>query len=147
MRHRVQKLLHDFQGRQVARQRLPKWLATLMPIMGMSAVCGLTFACFLVLWTIHRALHPEISFTGLSSAAFILMFFPTFFGSMVPAFMLLNFVFVRIVPLKRIFDKAAEGIPVASYQASMTGLGRAAIIIVPPALTLAIIGAIEPWAY
>jgi hypothetical protein len=137
----------DFHARQVARARLPIWLALLMPFMALSSVFGLTTGFVTVLWTLHRALHPDISFTSKSDVAFPLMVFPAFLGAAAPALMLLNFVLARIPLLRRIFEGNAEGVKGASYQASMSALWKVARILVPPALVLSLLGATEPWAF
>jgi hypothetical protein len=142
MRNRVQKALGDFRARQAARRRLPIWLALLMPIMAISAELGLTFVCIVLLWTIHRALHSASTL----GAAFILIFFSSFFFAIAPALMLLNFLLAQIPSLRRIFDRNAEGVPGASYRAAMKALWKVAKIIMPPALALGLLGAIEPWA-
>jgi ABC-type dipeptide/oligopeptide/nickel transport system permease component len=117
-----------------------------MPLLALSSIFGLTIATILVLWALHRVLHPDILFTS-RSVAFVLITFPAFFGATAPALMLLNFVLGRIPPLRRIFEKNAEGVQGGSYQASMDGLWKVAKILVPPALILSLIGATEPWAF
>jgi len=75
------------------------------------------------------------------------MFFPPFFGVLAPALMLLNLCLHGIPPLRRIFEENSKGVPGASYDKAMSGLRKAAAILVPPSLLLALIGAIEPWAF
>jgi hypothetical protein len=118
-----------------------------MPFTALSSVFGLTIGCVTVLWTLHRALHPGISFASKSDVTFPLIVFPAFLGAVAPALMLLNFVLARIPPLRRIFEGNAEGVKGASYQASMSALWKVARILVPPALVLSLLGAIEPWAF
>ncbi len=129
-----------------ARGRLPIWLALLMPFMALLSVFGLTIGFVTVLWTLHRARHPDISFASKSDVAFPLIVFPAFLGAVAPALMLLNFALACIPPLRRIFEGNAEGVKWASYQASMSALWKVARIHVPPALVLALLGAVEPWA-
>jgi hypothetical protein len=126
--------------------RLPMWLRFLMPLMAMSFVLAFTAASVALLWLLHWHLHPGMSFAALSGAAFSLMFYPSFFGVLAPALMLLNLC-LRVIPsLRRIFDESSRGVPRASYQKSMSGLRKLAMMLVPPALILALIGATEPWA-
>ena len=70
----------------------------------------------------------------------------SFFFAIAPALMLLNFLLAQIPSLRRIFDRNAEGVPGASYRAAMKALWKVAKIIIPPALALGLLGAIEPWA-
>jgi hypothetical protein len=137
----------DFHARQGARGRLPIWLALLMPFMALLSVFGLTIGFVTVLWTIHRALHPDISFASKSDVAFPLIVFPAFLGAVAPALMLLNFALACIPPLRRIFEGNAEGVKWAAHQASISALWKVARILVPPALVLALLGAVEPWAF
>jgi hypothetical protein len=126
--------------------RLPVWLGLLMPLMVMSTVLALTAGSIALLWSLHQALHPGISFRTLSGGAFALMFFPPFFGVLAPALMLLNLCLHGIPPLRRIFEENSKGVPGASYDKAMSGLRKAAAVLVPPSFLLALIGAIEPWA-
>ena len=71
----------DFQARQVARMRLPSWLAMLMPLFSMMSILVVTLASVMVLWALHRALHPEISFEAMPGIAKGLILFPSFFGT------------------------------------------------------------------
>jgi hypothetical protein len=118
-----------------------------MPLMGMSTVLALTAASVAVLWSLHRTVHPGISFGTISGRALALMFFPSFFGVLAPALMLLNLCLRGIPPLRRIFEENSKGVPGASYEESMSSLRKLAVVLVPPALLLALIGAIEPWAF
>src|SRR4051812_47326064 len=111
----LQTYAKGFQARHAARGRLPIWLALLMPIMVISTVLLLTVSSIFVFWRVHLIFHPEISFSAMSGAAFILIFFASFIGSLGPALMLLNSALVRIPPLKRILDRNSEGVPGASY--------------------------------
>jgi hypothetical protein len=135
----------DFQQRQAARMRLPGWLRLLMPLMVMASVFALTIASIELLWQLHRYFHPMAAFKSVSGAAQALMIIPAFFGSIVPALILLNLVLARIPALRQIFDTNAEGVAGASYQESMHNLRKGALIVVPPALILALVGAVEPW--
>jgi hypothetical protein len=137
----------DFRARQAARMRLPVWLRISMPLMAISSIVAVTAASVGLFWALHRMLHPGISFSAIPDAVFILIFFPSFFGAMAPALMLLNLALIRIPPLKQLFDKNSEGVPGASYKSSMSGLRKVAIIMLPPALALSLLGAIEPWAF
>lgn len=127
--------------------RIPYWLRLLVPFLIISFVLALSAGCVTLLWSLHRALHPEIAFRAVSRSAFILMFFPSFFGAMAPAAMLLNLLFRRIPPLRKIFENNAKGVRGASYRESMNGLRKATALFVPPALALALLGAVEPWAF
>ena len=135
-----------FQARQAARMRLPTWLRLLMPIMVMSSVLALTAGSVALLWSLHRTLHPGISLGAMSGGAVALIFFSSFFGALAPAMMLLNVCLRRVPPLRRIFEENSKGVHGASYQESMSGLRKLAMVLVPPAFVLALIGAIEPWA-
>jgi hypothetical protein len=117
-----------------------------MPLMVLSSVFAFTAASIALLWSLHRALHPGMPFAAISVGAFSLMFFSSFFGVLSPALMLLNLCLRVIPPLRRIFEENSRGVPGASYQESMSGLRKLAMVLVPPALVLALIGAIEPWA-
>ena len=134
-----------FQARQAARMRLPLWLGLLMPLMFMSTVLTLTAGSIALLWSVHQAVHPGISFRA--GGAFVLMSFASFFGVLAPALMLLNLGLHAIPPLRRIFEENSKGVPGASYDKAMSGVRKAAAILVPPSLLLALIGAIEPWAF
>jgi hypothetical protein len=117
-----------------------------MPLMVMSTVLALTAGSIALLWSLHQALHPGISFRTISGGAFALMFFPPFFGVVAPALMLLNLCLHAIPPLRRIFEENSKGVPGAYYDKAMSGLRKAAAILVSPSFLLALIGAIEPWA-
>lgn len=82
----------------------------------------------------------------MSGGAFALIFFPSFFGMLAPALMLLNLCLRSVPPLRRIFEQNSKGVHGASYGESMSGLRKPAIVLIPPTLLLALIGAIEPWA-
>lgn len=127
--------------------RLPVWVRLLMPLIAMSSILALTAGSVVLLWSLHRTLHPEISFQAMSDSAGVLIFIPSFFGAVAPALMLLNLLLHRIPPLRNIFGKNSENASGASYQAAMRQLRKAAIVLVPPALILALIGATEPWAF
>lgn len=127
--------------------RLPVWVRYLMPVMMMSSVLALTAVSMMLLWSLHRALHPEISLRTLSDSAGILMFLPSFLGAMAPGMMLLNLLLHHIPPMRRIFENNSQNAPGAAYRAAMGQLRKMAIILVPPSLILALIGAIEPWAF
>jgi hypothetical protein len=126
--------------------QLPIWLRLLMPLMVMSSVLALTAGSVALLWSLHRALHPGISFGVMSGGAFALIFFPSFFGVLAPALMLLNLCVRGVPPLRRIFEENSKGVHGASYQDSMSRLRKLAMVLVPLALVLALIGAVEPWA-
>jgi hypothetical protein len=74
------------------------------------------------------------------------MSFASFFGVLAPTLMLLNLCLHAIPPLRRVFEENSKGVPAASYDKAMSGLRKAAAILVPPSFLLALIGAIEPWA-
>jgi len=126
--------------------RLPLWLRFLMPLMGISMILALTVGSFTLLWSLHQVLHPEISLRAISGGAIAVMIFPSFFGALAPALMLLNLCLHSIPPLRRIFEENSKGLAGASYDESMRDLRKLAIVIVPPSFVIALIGAIAPWA-
>jgi hypothetical protein len=129
-----------FQARQAVRMRLPLWLRLLMPLMVMYTVLALTAGSIALLWSLHQAVHPGISFRTISGGAFALIFFLSFLGIVAPALMLLNLCLRGIPPLRRIFEENTKGVPRASYDESMSGLRKAATVLVPPSFLLALIG-------
>ena len=135
-----------FRERQAARMRLPVWVRYLMPIMIMSSILALTAGSIMLLWSLHRALHTEISLRTLSDIAGILIFLPSFIGAMAPGMMLLNLLLHHIPPMRRIFENNSRKAPGVAYREAMAQLRKVAIFLVPPSLILALIGAIEPWA-
>jgi len=125
--------------------RLPAWVRIFMPLTFMSLLLLLTAGSMILLWSLHRALHPSISFRSVSTGAISLMFYPTFVGLTAPALMLLNFCIHAVPGLRRIFEANSETVPRASYRESMRGLSKVAKAVALPALALALIGAAEPW--
>jgi len=83
----------------------------------------------------------------MSGVARSLILFPSFFGLLAPTLMLLNYCFFCVPALRQIFEENSQGVPGASYDDSMSGLRKFAIWLAPPALVLALIGAVEPWAF
>lgn len=142
-----EKYKRDFRARQVARMRLPVWLAALMPVLSMSSIAVVTVASVMALWGLHHALHPDISSEVMPGVAKSLILFPSFFGAIAPGLMLLNVILRHIPPLRRIFDASGEGVRRASYPEAMKDLRKFAKVLVPPALALALLGAVDPWAF
>ncbi len=126
--------------------RLPAWLRVLMPLTAMSCWLGLTAASAALLWSLHRALHPQIALRTISSPAMLLMLLASMAAAAPLAFILLNVLLRGAPPLQRMLDANSRGVPGASYAASMRQLRRAALLLVPPALLLGLVGAVEPWA-
>ena len=145
-RQPLQAFERDFGARQAARMRLPAWLRVLMPLMGISCLLGLTAASVALLWSLHRAVHPQISLRTVSSPAMLLMAVASITAAAPTAFILLNALLRAVPPVRRALDENSRGVPGASYKASMRQLGRAALLLVPLALLLGLIGALEPWA-
>jgi hypothetical protein len=117
-----------------------------MPLMVMSSILTLSAGSVALLWSLHRILHPGISFGAMSGSAFALIFFPSFFGVWAPALMLLNLCLRGVPSLRRIFEENSKGVHGASYSESMRALRKVAMVLVPLALIPALIGAVEPWA-
>jgi len=116
-----------------------------MPLMASSAMCSLTALSVFVLWRLHKALHPEIPFSPMPVAALVI-FFASFFGAMAPALMLLNLILAHIPPLSRLLDKNGDRVPAASYKNSMGSLRKAAVVLVPVSLAVALLATIDPWS-
>jgi len=126
--------------------RLPAWVRIFMPLTFMSLLLLLTTGSMILLWSLHRVLHPSISIRSVSTGAILLMFYPTFVGLTAPALMLGNFCFHAVPGLRHIFDANSKAVPGASYQRGMRSLSKVAKTLALPALVLALIGAAEPWA-
>ena len=52
--------LKDFEKRQEARNRLPIWLAMLMPLVLLSLTFGIAYTVVIVSFEIHHVLHPML---------------------------------------------------------------------------------------
>ena len=139
--------LGAFSERQAARMRLPTWLRYLMPLLICTAIFSLTALAVVVLWQLHRLLHPGVPLAAFHGPAAPLVFFSSFLGVMAPALMVLNVTLHAIPPMRRIFEKEYGGGPDVAYDKSMKDLRKMALLVGLPCLVLALVGAVEPWAF
>jgi uncharacterized iron-regulated membrane protein len=98
--------------RAAYKQRLPTWIKSvetylLLVLLPLSLV-GLLF---LSLW-LHGLFHAEPAGT----LALVLIMVPDFFFAMMFSMLAINFLEWVIRPLKRVNEKAAEGLPAASWR-------------------------------
>lgn len=104
-----------------------------------------------LLWAVNVHFYPGhaaqfVDFLALfwsqhQSGPWFLMVGPTTFSSLILAMMSANLVLWCVKPVRRIFEKEAEGVPFASFRAAMTGLGYVALYLTPIALVLGAWGA------
>src|SRR5262245_27461449 len=115
-----------------------------MPLMVISCTAAIVICSITVSVALHRALQPGVQ---LSEGTIGFVIIASLIGLYPPALMLLNMFLHSIPALRRILDEDSKGVRGASYRKSIDQLRKVAIIFTPPALLVALIGAIEPWAF
>jgi hypothetical protein len=133
-----------------AKRRKSLWNLILIPFVFAGAVLAY-IPQFKLLWAIHVVLYPDHSGQlsvfwqrGLSFSAFIsslLLAGPIFISSLVLGMIIANLLAWCIIPVRKVFDKEAQGIKGASFFESMRALGKVAIYLAPISFLLGLIGA------
>ena len=103
------------------------------------------------MWEVHTAIYPshvgrlsEFWGKNISLGSFVssfLLLVPLFFASLPIGMILANLIAWLIPAACRTFDREAEGVTGASFTEAVSGLWKAALILVPICLVLSIIGA------
>jgi hypothetical protein len=137
----------SFRKRKQARAGWPAWLRVLMPFLVLTSIFALAAFLVVTFWSLHRVFHPQVTFGFAPGYSVVLIILPSFIGSMPLAMMVLNFVLSCIPPLRRIFDENAKGVPGTSFREAQKQLFKLAKIVSFPALAIAFVGALEPWAF
>ena len=140
----LKKYGQAFLARSAARERLPRWLALLQMLTGLVFCAGTVILFLLLAYEMHSILHSGHKASG---PALALMFFSSFFAALAPGFMAANAVLWIVPPVRRALNENAIGVEGASFRSSMRDLWKIARIALPIGFALALLGAIEPWAY
>jgi len=133
-----------------ARRRKSAWNLILIPLLIIGGVFVYILQ-FKILWSIHVMIYPnhaghlsEFWGGGLLFSVFIssfLLAMPIMISSIVLGMIIANLLAWCIIPIRRIFDKEAQGIKGTSFLESMEALGKIAAYLVPICFVLGLIGA------
>ncbi len=133
-------LLEGFAARQVARRRIPPWLALAMPFVFLAFSFGVAFVVFRAAWHIHDAYHA-----GFQDVA-PLVFAASFLAGVPLGGMFLGNLFLWLIPpVRRVLDANAEGVKGLSFCAGMKAAQQATLFISLPAIVTAFLLAYAPW--
>jgi len=147
----IEKIKRYFpEARERAKRRKSPWNLILIPV-GAAWIGFFCVAQFKILWAIHILIYPnhagryeEFWPAGLSIPAFIssfLLIMPVFISSIILGMIAANIFLWCIPPMRRIFDKEAQGTKGASFRESRMSLCKIAGYVVPICFLLGLIGA------
>ena len=146
--NKIEKYIQEAQTR--ARRRKSPWNLILIPLLFIGAV-PVYIIQFKILWLVHIFRYPshsghvsEFWQRGISFGAFIssfLMGIPILVSSVALGMIIANLLAWCIIPVRRVFDKEAQGVKGTSFRESMMALGKIAAYLVPICFILGLIGA------
>jgi hypothetical protein len=145
MRNLVRKAAEYYAGaRHRAKRRKSAWNALLIPFCFGSSL-AIWYGLFRVVWLFHISIYPEHELSdfwqaGITFRSFVPSFFMVFAlmpVALIAGSMLGNSLLWLITPIRRILDAEAQGYAGTSFGASMRGLFKFGVWVVPIGLTLA----------
>jgi len=142
--------LKDFEKRQEVRNRLPIWLAMLMPLVLLSLTFGIAYTVVIVSFEIHRVLHPMLpdflSHAGQNvTVSIVITFIFSFLIGVSTAIPLGNFLLWVINPIRKRLNENAKGVADASYGDAITTAKQMILYVAIPSAILLSIGIWAPW--
>lgn len=133
----------EAQGR--AKRRKSKWNLLLIPL-GLISIAVTWFLLANFIASVHRLYYPSQHFgQSKSNLGGILMFVPILVPSITVGFMLSNCIIWCILPARKVLDQEAKGVKGASFRKSMRDLAIITAVVLPIALLLGFLGAIDPF--
>ncbi len=145
---KIKKYIQEAQER--ARRRKSAWNLILIPFVFIGAAFVYIIQ-FKALWLIHIIIYPshsghlsEFWREGLSFSVFISSFFlamPILISSIVLGMIIANLLAWCIIPIRRIFDREAQGVKGTSFREAMGALSKIAAYLLPICFVLGLIGA------
>ena len=133
------------EARLRAKRRRSKWNLLLVPLTMIGV--GLAWTGLAVIMAaIHSVFYPLQTFgQSRTNLGGCLLFVPLIFPSLLLGLMFSNVVIWCLPVARKTLDREAAGIPHASFQKSMMALAKLIIIVLPIALSLSLLGAIDPF--
>jgi len=123
---------------------MPWWLIAIMPTAAITSVGLLVILSFRAALAIHSVVHPGIDLAHLSAPSGVLMFFGCFLGSVTPGLVLANLLLWLVPQIRAGVEKYD---PERPFKESMLTLLKVMPFLVVPGISMALIGAFEPWAH
>ena len=141
---RVRNFPRGLQGRQAARDRLPRWAKLAQFLIWIPS--WLLSACvwFGFFISLQHLFHQQTSEKELSFGTGMIAF-SALFGTMPLGFMLTNLVLWRVPELRRANGLSGKGVSGMSFKDAMEDLISIARILMPVCAVAGFVGAWEPW--
>lgn len=134
------------QRRAIARGRLPPWLKALLPTLGLGCVFCVMLLVFAGSAELYRLIHAASAFRRAPGIVLPLLFTGSFVLALGPGFVLANLLLVSVVPLRRVLDRNAQGVPGASFAEGTRSLLRFSAVSVPIGLACCAAAVAIPWS-
>jgi hypothetical protein len=124
---------------------MPLWLAGLVLFFSMIFVFGTSFVAIVAVVSLHDAFNPSSLWPETSTPAKVLMLMASLCGAVVPGLVLANLALWAIPGARRaLAHRSTSEAPRAFLQATVW-LFRLAAALLPLALVLSVLGAVDPW--
>lgn len=111
----------------------------------MTFVFATTFVFIVGAVSLHDAFNPSSLWPETSMPAKVLMLVASLFGAVVPGLILANLALWAFPGARRLFTRRAAGEGPRSYVEATVWLFRLAAALLPFALVLSVLGAVDPW--
>jgi len=138
---KLSNLHADMAARVVARARLPRWLALLMPVIALTCIFGLTTIIAWASFRLHQTVHPRAQLSdrvvGLSVIGALII-------AVAPGLLLGNYILGLVPPIRKLSDRNTKGVRGAPFHEAMRGLLKAACILAPVGAILIVLATSWP---
>ena len=134
--------LEEAQAR--AKRRRSPWNLLLIPAVLVPLV-ALSWGLIVLLELLHQARYPTQHLTDSSGVGPVLTAVGALLAAVPAAFLIGNGVVCLVWPARRALEGEASSVPGTDFMTAQRRLLRAALIIVPACLAVAVLGAILSW--
>jgi len=126
-------------------RRVPVWLACLVLILAVCFVFATTFVFIVGVAMLHDAFHPSALWPTTSVPAKVVMLAAALFGAIAPGLILAHLALWTIPHVRRILDRDALGAKGRTFREGTLWLVKLTAAMLPVALILSLLGAVDPW--
>jgi hypothetical protein len=139
LKKHLEKHRQGFAARQAARNRLPKWAVYAQLAIQISSLAGFMLAWVIGFSDLYGRFHPADPHPA-NSVGLMLILFGAIAFTIPTSLIWTNAILWTIPPLRRVNEKAGEGVPGMSFRGATMGLVKISYVLVPLAVILTAIG-------
>jgi hypothetical protein len=126
-------------------RRVPVWLACLVLILAVCFVFATTFVFIVAVAMLHDAFHPSILWPTTSVPAKVVMLAAALFGAITPGLLFAHLALWTIPRARHLLSQGVPGAKGQSFREGTLRLARLTAALLPVALLLSLLGAVDPW--